>query len=78
MPKKKPAGPPPSTAPTNFSSAIDNLDFDSIEEKIRGEEILVEGETRRAREAHDVKKKLDQAEINRRMEELKKKIDRKK
>ena len=77
MPKKKPAAPPPSTAPLNIPAAINNLDFDSIEEKIRGEEILVESETRRAREAHDVKKKLDQAEINRRMEELKKKIDRK-
>lgn len=78
--KKKSAPPPPVPAPASIHipAAMDNLTFDSIEEKIRGEEILVESETRSLREAQEVKKKLEQAEIDRRMKALKDKIGRKK
>lgn len=74
MTRKKKTDIPPVTAPFNPSSALDHLDFDSLEEKIRGEEILIEGETRNQREARDIKKKLEKTEIDRRLEELRKKI----
>ena len=50
------------------------MDFDSLEEKIRGEEFLTDEEFKRAKEEREVKKKVDEYEVNKRLEELKKKI----
>lgn len=72
--KRKSTPPAPAKPPFNPATALDHLDFDSLEEKIRGEEILIEGETRSQREARDIKKKLEKTEIDRRLEELRKKI----
>ena len=49
-------------------------DFDSLEEKIRGEEILLEAEQKLAKEEIEVKKKLDKSELDRRLEALREKI----
>lgn len=83
MTRKKKAAPiPPSSIPVSPSRSLDpstvinNLDFDSLEDKIRGQEILDESETRKQREARDVKKKLDQSEVERRLQELRKKINK--
>jgi len=49
-------------------------DFDSLEEKIRGEEVLLEQEGKLAKEDHEVKKKLNDTEIDRRLNALREKI----
>jgi hypothetical protein len=49
-------------------------DFDSLEEKIRGEEVLLEAEQKLAKEERAVKKELDNSEIDRRLEALRNKI----
>lgn len=77
--KKKPSPPPlPSSQATDSATAMNNLDFDSLEDKIRGNEILQDAETRSSREAREVKKKLEAVEVDRRMEELRRKIGAKK
>jgi hypothetical protein len=54
------------------------MDFDSLEEKIRGDEFLTNEEFKKAKEEREVKKKIDEFEVNKRLEELKKKIKPKK
>ena len=83
MIRKKKTTPLPSSSvpvsqprPLDPAGAINNLDFDAMEDKIRGQEILNESETRTQREARDVKKKLDQSEVERRLQELRKKINK--
>ena len=49
-------------------------DFDSLEEKIRGEEILLEQEGKLAKEDLEVRKKLNDTEIDRRLKALREKI----
>jgi hypothetical protein len=49
-------------------------DFDSLEEKIRGEEILLEQEGKLAKEDREVRKKLNDTEIDRRLKALREKI----
>jgi hypothetical protein len=51
-----------------------NMDFDSLEEKIRGDEFLTNEELKKAKEEREVKKKVDEYEVDKRLEELKKKI----
>lgn len=77
-PKKKATPPAPTPKPIDPEAAMKDLDFHSLEEKIRGEEILIDAETRSLREAREVKKKLDESEIDRRMEALRNKVGRKK
>ena len=55
-------------------SFVRQMTFDSIEDQIRGEEMLQHEENKNLKEAQDVKKKLDAAEVDRRLEELRKKI----
>ena len=50
-------------------------DFDSLEEKIRGEEVLLEQEGKLAKEDHEIKKKLNDTEIDRRLKTLREKIN---
>lgn len=48
--------------------------FDSLEEKIRGEEVLLKAEHKLAKRESEIKKELDTAEIDRRLKALRDKI----
>jgi hypothetical protein len=50
------------------------ITFDSMEDRIRGEEMMMEQEQQKLKEAQDVKKKLESAEVDRRLEELKQQL----
>jgi hypothetical protein len=69
---KKPASVPASPTPSLTTQS--EWDFDSLEEKIRGEEILLEHEGKLAKEDQEVKKKLNDTEIDRRLKALREKI----
>jgi hypothetical protein len=73
-------GPAPQTAaplPTS-DQFVRQMTFDAMEDRIRGEEMLRHEENKKLKEAQDVKKKLDDAEVDRRLEELRKQIGLKK
>ena len=59
---------PPLPTPEAFTRQIS---FDSMEDRIRGEELMRDEENQKLKEAQDVKKKLESAEVDRRLEELK-------
>jgi hypothetical protein len=59
---------PPLPTPEAFSRQIT---FDSMEDRIRGEERMREEEDQKQKEAQDVKKKFESIEVDRRLEELK-------
>jgi hypothetical protein len=59
---------PPLPTPEAFSRQIS---FDSMEDRIRGEEKIREEENLKLKEGQDVKKKLESVEVERRLEELK-------
>lgn len=65
----------PLPTPDEFSRRIT---FDSLEDKIRGEEMLQQQEQKRAKEERDIKKKLEATEVERRMEELRRQLGIKK
>ncbi len=48
--------------------------FDVMEAKIRGEEIMMKEDLKKAKDAIDLKKKLDKTEIDRRLEELRRQL----
>ena len=50
------------------------MSFDSLEDRIRGEEMLQDQEQKKLKEAQDIKKKLESVEVDRRMEELRKQL----
>lgn len=50
------------------------MDFDSVEDTIRGEELLRDAERKKDEEARKIKKELEKKEVERRLQELKKKI----
>jgi hypothetical protein len=50
------------------------ITFDSMEDRIRGEEIMQEQEQRKLQEAQKIKKQLESAEVDRRMEELRRQL----
>jgi hypothetical protein len=77
MKSRKPSIPPPSTS-FEPEFITNPMDFDSLEEKIRGDEIMQNEEFKKIKEEREVKKKLDDGEVDRRLEELKKKIKPKK
>lgn len=45
-----------------------------MEAKIRGEEIMMKEDHKKAKEETDLKKKLDQSEVDRRLEELRRQL----
>lgn len=45
-----------------------------MEAKIRGEEIMMKEDLKKAKDAIDLKKKLDKTEIDRRLEELRRQL----
>ncbi len=48
--------------------------FDSMEAKILGEEIMMKEDLKKAKEVTDLKKKLDKTEVDRRLEELRRQL----
>jgi hypothetical protein len=72
--KKDPSISYPPTNPVNPLPGTNDWDFDSLEEKIRGEESLLEAENKLRKEEREVKKKLDDSEIDRRLKALREKI----
>jgi hypothetical protein len=64
-----PSYPPPTPQPSAVTS-----NFDSTEDKIRGQEIMMQGDLKKAKEAHEVKKALNDQEVDRRLEELRKQL----
>jgi len=54
------------------------MSFDSMEDRIRGEEMLQLEENKKIKEAQEIKKKLDSAEVDRRLEQLRKQLGLKK
>ncbi|MCI0411440.1 hypothetical protein L0222_01425 [bacterium] len=50
------------------------ITFDSMEDQIRGEERIQEEENQKLKEAQDIKKKLESAEVDRRLEALKQQL----
>ncbi len=62
----------PARAPLPTPEAFTRqITFDSMEDRIRGEDMMREEENLKLKEAQDVKKKLESAEVDRRLEELK-------
>ena len=61
----------PLPTPDAFSRQIT---FDSLEDKIRGEEMMQEQENKKEREARDIKKKLESGEVDRKLEELRRQM----
>jgi hypothetical protein len=68
-----------SSAPSNFpppqsqSSSVTS-NFDAAEDKIRGEELMMQGDLKKTKEVHEVKKALNDQEVDRRLEELRKQL----
>lgn len=54
------------------------MEFDAMEEQIRGEEILVAEESAKAREEQKIKKALNDQEVDRRLEDLRRQLGLKK
>ena len=55
-----------------------NLSFDSMEDRIRGEEKLMEEEGKKLKEERSIQKKLQDVEVDRRLDELRKQLGLKK
>jgi hypothetical protein len=68
---KKRLPPSPFGEPDAFTN---DMDFDSLEEKIRGDEFMQDEEFKKVKEEREVQKKIDEIEVDKRLEELKKKI----
>jgi hypothetical protein len=68
----KPSIPPPQSLEPD--EVMNRLDFDSLEDRIRGDEAMQSEDSRRLIESRNVKKKLDESEVDRRLAELKKKL----
>ena len=54
------------------------IDFDSLEEKIRGDEVLLNEEHKKIKEEQEIKKALDKGEVDRRLENLRRQLGLKK
>lgn len=54
------------------------MNFDSMEEKIRGEDVLAQLENSSSQEEQKIKKALNNKEVDRRLEELRKQLGLKK
>ncbi len=57
-----------------FDDLGNPIDFNSLEEKIRGDEFIQNEEFKKVKEERDVQKKMDEIEVDKRLEELKKKV----
>jgi hypothetical protein len=68
---KKRLPPSPFAEPDAFAN---DMDFDSMEQKIRGDEFMQNEEFKKVKEAREVQKQIDEIEVDKRLEELKKKV----
>jgi hypothetical protein len=66
--------PSPSSIPLEPDQVMNELSFESLEDKIRGEDVMISGELKNIRQREDDKKKFDSSELDRRLEDLKKKL----
>jgi hypothetical protein len=64
--------------PVDRVPSTGNLDFDALEDKIRGEELFLKEGLQKAKAERELKKKMDDQEIERRLKELRQKIEGKK
>ena len=62
---------PPLPTPEAFSRQIT---FDSLEDKIRGEDVLQDEEQQTLKEGREIQKQLESAEVDRRLEELRRQL----
>jgi hypothetical protein len=78
--KNQPLASTPSTSQPlpSADQFVRQMTFDAMEDRIRGEEMLQHEENKKQKESHDLKKKVDSAEVDRRLEELRKQIGIKK
>jgi len=79
-PAPQPATPavPLSSVPAAPAAVTGNLNFDSQEARIRGDEIMMQEESKKATEVRNIKKQLDDIEVERRLNELRKQLGLKK
>ena len=76
-PKPAPAVVPSAALPSSDDFSR-QMSFDSMEDRIRGEEILQQAENKKLKESQEIKKSLDSAEVDRRLEQLRKQLGLKK
>ena len=76
-PQQPVPSPSPIATPRN-EGVTGDLNFDAMEDKIRGDEILLKEDSRKAREAQALKKKMKGIEVDRRLQELRKQLGLKK
>ena len=67
----KPDPTSPLSVPVN---SVGPLTFDSLEDKIRGEEAMLEQENRKLRESQEIKKKLQESEVEKKLDELRRQL----
>ncbi|MGH9856792.1 MAG: hypothetical protein ACRD4B_03010 [Acidobacteriota bacterium] len=67
LPSQNPALP----SPEAFSRQIT---FDSLEDKIRGEDMIQEQEQTKLKEGREIQKELESAEVDRRLEQLRQQL----
>jgi hypothetical protein len=72
--KKSPSSPVVPAHPLTPPNVINDLDFDAMEDRIRGEEIMMHQENQKLREQEKVKKALTEKEIDSRLEELRNRL----
>lgn len=81
MPKKKnqdlPAGTPSAPLPTSEEFSR-QLTFDAMEDRIRGEEVMQQQEQKKLKETQDLKKKMNEIEVDKKLDQLRKKMGLKK
>jgi len=67
-----------SIAPLDSETVTRDLDFDAMEDKIRGEEMLMKSDLLKAKEALEIKKKFSETEVDKKLEQLRKQLGLKK
>jgi hypothetical protein len=73
----QPSAPPVAPLPTSVEFSR-QMTFDAMEDRIRGEEMMQAQENKKLKEAQDIKKQSDEAEIDKRLEALRKQLGLKK
>jgi len=69
---------PLASVPAAPAAVTGNLNFDAQEARIRGDEIMMQEESKKETEARNINKQLDDIEVERRLNELRKQLGLKK
>ena len=69
-----PLSSPPFQRPAPAPAAPIAQNFDAAEDRIRGEEIMMKGDLKKAKESREIKKALDDQEVTRRLNELRRQL----